>query len=57
MFDADLLPFDGLVVRAPDGSVTLTPEGRVLARNVASVFDGYLAEQKKQSQPLFSKTV
>jgi oxygen-independent coproporphyrinogen-3 oxidase len=48
---------DGLVVREPGGSVRLTPEGRVLARNVAASFDAYLAAQKAQSQPLFSKTV
>ncbi|MEZ4218056.1 MAG: oxygen-independent coproporphyrinogen III oxidase [Myxococcota bacterium] len=35
---------DGLVVLAADGSLRLTPEGRVLARNVAAVFDAYLTD-------------
>jgi oxygen-independent coproporphyrinogen-3 oxidase len=54
-----LEPFeaDGLVEQAPDGSLVVTSLGRLLVRNVAMVFDAYLAEQKKGAQPMFSKTV
>jgi hypothetical protein len=31
--------------------------GRLLVRNIAMVFDAYLADQQKASQPMFSKTV
>ncbi len=48
---------DGLVERSPDGSLLVTPVGRLLVRNVAMVFDGYLADQQRASQPMFSKTV
>jgi oxygen-independent coproporphyrinogen-3 oxidase len=48
---------DGLVDRNSDGSLLVTPVGRLLVRNVAMVFDAYLAEQKKASQPMFSKTI
>ena len=48
---------DGLVERAPDGSLVVTPLGRLLVRNVAMVFDAYLADQKKGAQPMFSKTI
>jgi oxygen-independent coproporphyrinogen-3 oxidase len=48
---------DGLVVREADGSLTVTELGRILIRNVASVFDAYLGEQRKLERPLFSKTV
>ncbi|HXV36619.1 MAG TPA: oxygen-independent coproporphyrinogen III oxidase [Myxococcota bacterium] len=55
----DLAPLvdDGLVERARDGSLALTPLGRLLVRNVAMVFDAYLAEQKKSAQPMFSRSV
>jgi oxygen-independent coproporphyrinogen-3 oxidase len=54
-----LSPFerDGLVVREADGGFRTTDEGRLLVRNVAMVFDAYLAEQQRQSAPLFSKTI
>ena len=48
---------DGLVERDTDGSLRVTPLGRLLVRNVAMVFDAYLSEQKKVGTPLFSKTV
>ena len=48
---------DGLVVRAPDGSLELSTAGRLLVRNVAAVFDAYLPKQQEQSKPLFSQTV
>ena len=48
---------DGLVERAPDGSLVVTPLGRLLVRNIAMVFDAYLADQKKGVQPMFSKTI
>jgi oxygen-independent coproporphyrinogen-3 oxidase len=48
---------DGLVTRADDGSLRVTPLGRLLVRNVAMVFDAYLGDQRKSGKPLFSKTV
>jgi oxygen-independent coproporphyrinogen-3 oxidase len=48
---------DALVEQAPDGSLAVTPLGRLLVRNIAMVFDAYLADQKKGAQPMFSKTV
>ena len=48
---------DGLVERDSDGSLRVTPAGRLLVRNIAMIFDAYLADQKKASQPMFSKTV
>jgi oxygen-independent coproporphyrinogen-3 oxidase len=48
---------DGLVERAADGSLDVTPLGRLLVRNIAMVFDAYLAEQRKGEKPMFSKTV
>jgi oxygen-independent coproporphyrinogen-3 oxidase len=36
---------DGLVERARDGSLALTPLGRLLVRNVAMVFDAYLRSE------------
>ena len=48
---------DGLVTCAGDGSLAMTPLGRLLVRNVAMVFDAYLAEQQKAGRPMFSKTV
>ena len=53
------LAADGLVSIGTDASVQLTPAGRVLARNVASVFDAYLpAEEKGEAAPRrFSQSV
>jgi len=48
---------DGLIDRAPDGSLVVAPLGRLLVRNIAMVFDAYLADQRKSEQPMFSKTV
>ncbi len=48
---------DGLVEPAPDGSLFVTPLGRLLVRNIAMTFDAYLAEQRKAEKPMFSKTV
>ncbi len=48
---------DGLVVRGDDGSLAVTPLGRLFVRNVAMVFDAYLPEQRKAGKPIFSKTV
>jgi oxygen-independent coproporphyrinogen-3 oxidase len=48
---------DGLVERAADGSLTVTPLGRLLVRNVAMVFDAYLTDQRKSDKPMFSKTI
>jgi oxygen-independent coproporphyrinogen-3 oxidase len=48
---------DGLVEQAPDGSLVVTPLGRLLVRNIAMTFDAYLADQQKGEQPMFSKTV
>ena len=48
---------DGLVVIEGDGErVTLTEVGRVLVRNVASVFDAYLRTSSER-RPVFSRTV
>jgi len=48
---------DGLVTRDADGSLVVTPLGRLLVRNIAMVFDAYLPEQKRGGQRIFSKTV
>jgi len=48
---------DGLIERAPDGSLVVTPLGRLLVRNIAMAFDAYLDDQKKGERPMFSKTV
>jgi oxygen-independent coproporphyrinogen-3 oxidase len=48
---------DGLVECAPDGSLVVTPLGRLLVRNIAMAFDAYLADQQKGEKPMFSKTV
>jgi oxygen-independent coproporphyrinogen-3 oxidase len=55
--ELDPLIADGLVTRAEDGSLAVMPLGRLLVRNVAMVFDAYLAEQRKAGKPIFSKTV
>ena len=48
---------DGLVEREADGSLAMTPLGRLFVRNVAMVFDAYLPEQQRSGQKMFSKTV
>ncbi|MBW2716245.1 MAG: oxygen-independent coproporphyrinogen III oxidase [Deltaproteobacteria bacterium] len=48
---------DALVEQAADGSLVVMPLGRLLVRNIAMIFDAYLADQKKGEQPMFSKTV
>jgi oxygen-independent coproporphyrinogen-3 oxidase len=48
---------DGLVEIASDGSLAVTPLGRLLVRNVAMAFDAYLPEQHRTGRPLFSKAV
>ncbi len=48
---------DGLVECERDGSLLVTPLGRLLVRNVAMIFDAYLADQKKSERPMFSRTV
>jgi oxygen-independent coproporphyrinogen III oxidase len=53
-----LAPFhaDGLIVTTTD-EIRVTMLGRIFIRNVAMIFDRYLAEQKMDSRPLFSKTL
>jgi oxygen-independent coproporphyrinogen-3 oxidase len=53
----DPLLADGLVERDADGSLRVTPLGRLLVRNVAMAFDAYLPEQQKAGGRMFSKTV
>ncbi len=48
---------DGLLQFEPDGSLLLTPLGRLLVRNVAMAFDAYLPEQQRSGRPIFSRTV
>jgi oxygen-independent coproporphyrinogen-3 oxidase len=48
---------DGLVRIGPDGSVEVTPLGRLFVRNLAMVFDAYLPEQQRAGKRIFSKTV
>jgi len=48
---------DGLVTIAADGSLAITPLGRLLVRNVAMQFDAYLPEQQRSGVRMFSKTV
>ena len=48
---------DGLVLLADDGSLHVTPIGRLLVRNVAMVFDAYLTDQRREGRRMFSKTV
>jgi oxygen-independent coproporphyrinogen-3 oxidase len=48
---------DGLIVVEADGSLRVTPNGRLLVRNVAMAFDAYLEQQTRSEKPLFSKTV
>jgi oxygen-independent coproporphyrinogen-3 oxidase len=55
--DLEPLVADGLVERAAGGDWVVTSLGRLFVRNVAMVFDAYLAEQQRASKPMFSKTV
>jgi oxygen-independent coproporphyrinogen-3 oxidase len=48
---------DGLVTVADDGSLAITPLGRLLVRNVAMHFDAYLPEQQRSGKRMFSQTV
>ena len=48
---------DGLVDVATDGSLRVTPLGRLLVRNLAMAFDAYLPAQREAGRPMFSKTV
>jgi oxygen-independent coproporphyrinogen-3 oxidase len=48
---------DGLLGLGADGSLRLTPLGRLLVRNVAMAFDAYLPEQQRTGRPIFSRTV
>jgi oxygen-independent coproporphyrinogen-3 oxidase len=48
---------DGLVEISTDGSLRVTPLGRLLVRNLAMAFDAYLPEQRQAGRPMFSKTV
>jgi coproporphyrinogen III oxidase-like Fe-S oxidoreductase len=45
-----LVTFDGQVLR-------VTPLGQLLVRNVAMLFDAYLAKPGKDKSPTFSRTV
>ena len=40
-----------------DGSLAVTPTGRLLVRNLAMAFDAYLPDQQKSGTRIFSKTV
>jgi oxygen-independent coproporphyrinogen-3 oxidase len=53
----ETLETDGLVLRAADGSLRVTPLGRLLVRNVAMAFDAYLPEQQREGARLFSRAV
>jgi oxygen-independent coproporphyrinogen-3 oxidase len=53
----DTLEADGLVLREGDGSLRVTPLGRLLVRNVAMAFDAYLPEQQRTGARLFSRAV
>ena len=48
---------DGLVELERDGSLRVTPLGRLFLRNVAMAFDAYLPAQQEAGRPLFSQTV
>jgi oxygen-independent coproporphyrinogen-3 oxidase len=53
----DALEADGLLLRESDGSLRVTPLGRLLVRNVAMAFDAYLPEQQRAGARLFSRAV
>jgi oxygen-independent coproporphyrinogen-3 oxidase len=48
---------DGLLVLSADGSLRVTPTGRLLVRNLAMAFDAYLDEQRRSGRRMFSRTV
>jgi len=48
---------DGLVLLSSDGSLTVTPAGRLLVRNLAMAFDAHLESQRESGQRMFSRTV
>ena len=48
---------DGLLTVGADGSLLVTPVGRLLVRNLAMPFDAYLAGQRASGERMFSKTV
>lgn len=48
---------DGLLEIASDGSLQVTPIGRLLVRNIAMAFDAYLVAQQSSGEKIFSKTV
>ncbi|MCU0549000.1 MAG: oxygen-independent coproporphyrinogen III oxidase [Leptolyngbya sp. Prado105] len=53
----DLLEADGLIKRWSDG-IEVTPIGRLLIRNIVSVFDTYLGERMRdRSDQTFSKSI
>ena len=54
LFAEDGLAADGMVTMKGD-SLTVTPRGRLFVRNVAMVFDTYLAAH--EGRPTFSRTV
>jgi oxygen-independent coproporphyrinogen-3 oxidase len=47
---------DGLVTHSPE-EIRVTMLGQIFIRNVAMLFDAYLARQAAESRPLFSKTI
>ena len=47
----------GLLKISADGSLSVTPVGRLLVRNLAMPFDAYLAGQRASGERMFSKTV
>jgi len=48
---------DGLLGIAGDGSLELSPLGRLAVRSVAAAFDAYLPEQRRAAGAMFSQTV
>jgi oxygen-independent coproporphyrinogen-3 oxidase len=48
---------DGLVEIDGDGSLRVTPAGRLLVRNLAMPFDAYLSRQRESGERMFSKTI
>jgi oxygen-independent coproporphyrinogen-3 oxidase len=52
----DVLEADGLIRRWGDG-IEVTPAGRLLIRNIASVFDAYLGDRADRATGTFSKAI
>jgi oxygen-independent coproporphyrinogen-3 oxidase len=48
---------DGLLAVDSDGSLRVSPLGRLVVRNVAMAFDAYLPAQQRGARPLFSQTL